>query len=106
MTMSLQERLAFFLATDVLKDMVRANHTFAWSRPETIAEHSGHVTLLAMLFADAAPDGTDHNRVRDLLTIHDLVEVYAGDTVVWDAVAGDDVMGREQEAGERLLPPD
>lgn len=105
----LWERLAFFLATDALKDIQRANTTFAGIRSESVAEHSWHVTLLAILFADAAPDGTDHDRVRDLLTIHDLVEVYAGDTAVWDAVTGDDVEGREQEAGERLmrlLPPD
>jgi putative hydrolase of HD superfamily len=106
---TIRERLAFFLATDALKDIQRANNTFAGVRSESVAEHSWHVTLLAMLFADAAPDGTDHDRVRDLLTIHDLVEVYAGDTVVWDVADSDDVGGREQAAGERLmrlLPPD
>lgn len=96
-------RLAFFLATDALKDIQRANNTFAGVRSESVAEHSWHVTLLAMLFADAAPHGTDHNRVRDLLTIHDLVEVYAGDTVIWDVADNDDVGAREQAAGERLM---
>lgn len=105
----LHDRLAFFLATDALKDIRRANHTFAGDRQESVAEHSWHVTLLAMLFADAAPDGTNHDHVRDLLTVHDLVEVYAGDTVLWDSAVGDDVDAREQAAGERLmglLPPD
>ncbi len=105
----ISDRLAFFLATDVLKDIQRANNTFAGARSESVAEHSWHVILLAMLFADAAPAGTNHDRVRDLLTVHDLVEVYAGDTVVWDTVAGHDVEDREQAAGEslmRLLPAD
>lgn len=109
MTSSLHQRLEFFLATDALKDIGRANHTFAGARPETVAEHSWHVTLLAMLLEDAAPHGTDHARVRDLLTIHDLVEVYAGDTVIWDAAIGAEIDDRERAAGERLmrlLPPD
>lgn len=109
MTSSYDDRLAFFLATDALKDIARANHTFAGARPETVAEHSWHVTLLAMVLEDAAPHGTDHARVRDLLTIHDLVEVYAGDTVIWDATIGTEIDDRERAAGERLmrlLPPD
>jgi hypothetical protein len=39
MTMSLQERLAFFLATDALKDIQRADNTFAGVRSESVAEH-------------------------------------------------------------------
>jgi putative hydrolase of HD superfamily len=100
---SLHDRLEFFLATDALKELSRANWVRSGARTETVAEHSWHVILLAMLFADAAPDGTDHDHVRDLLTIHDLVEVYAGDTVLWDDVPIADVTAREQAAGERLM---
>jgi len=105
---SLQDRLDFFLATDALKELSRANWVYSGERTERVGEHSWHVTLLAMLFADAAPDGTDHSHVRDLLTVHDLVEVYAGDTVLWDDIPLADVEAREQAAGERLmamLPP-
>lgn len=98
----LSDRLAFFLATDVLKEIGRANHTLAGGRPESVAEHTWHVTLLAMLLEDAAPVGTDHHHVRDLLTVHDLVEVYAGDTVIWDAAPGE-ADDRERAAGERLM---
>ena len=76
----LHERLTFFLATDALKETRRANWTYTAARFETVAEHNWHTLLLAMLLADAAPEGVDHNRVRDLLIVHDLVEVYAGDT--------------------------
>jgi putative hydrolases of HD superfamily len=102
-TSSLQYRLEFFHATDALKELSRANWIRSGVRTETVAEHSWHVILLAMLFADAAPEGTDHNHVRDLLTIHDLVEVYAGDTVLWDDVPLADVDARELAAGERLM---
>jgi putative hydrolases of HD superfamily len=102
-TSSLQDRLEFFLATDALKELSRANWIYSRDRTETVAEHSWHVILLAMLFADAAPAGTDHDHVRDLLTIHDLVEVFAGDTVLWDNVPLADVDAREHAAGERLM---
>lgn len=100
---SLYDRLEFFLATDALKELSRANWIRSGARTETVAEHSWHVILLALLFEDAAPDGTDHHHVRDLLTVHDLVEVYAGDTVLWDAVPLADVEARETAAGERLM---
>ncbi len=100
---SLQDRLAFFVATDALKTTSRANWIYSEARTESVAEHVWHTTLLAMLLADKAPDGIDHSHVRDLLTIHDLVEVYAGDTVLWDDVAIDNVDAREIAAGERLI---
>lgn len=105
----LVERLAFFTEADKLKSISRANWVRSDKRFESVAEHVWHTTLLAMIFADAAPDGTDHNRVRDLLTVHDLVEVYAGDVPIWDQVEGDDLEAREHAAGVRLtalLPPD
>lgn len=100
---SLHDRLTFFAATDALKETRRANWIWSEPRQETVAEHVWHTTLLAMLLADAAPDGTDHNHVRNLLTIHDLVEVYAGDTVLWDDIPETDVAAREHAAGERLV---
>jgi putative hydrolase of HD superfamily len=99
---SLQDRLSFFVATDALKETRRANWIYSEARQESVAEHVWHTTLLAMLLADAAPPETNHDHVRDLLTIHDLVEVYAGDTVLWDNVIESDVSAREMAAGERL----
>lgn len=100
---SLHDRLSFFVATDRLKETQRANWIYTEPRQETVAEHVWHTSLLAMLLQDAAPDDVDHNHVRDLLIVHDLVEVYAGDTVLWDDVPLDDVTAREHAAGERLM---
>ena len=97
------DRLQFFLATDVLKETRRANWTYTSARFETVAEHNWHTLLLAMLFADAAPDGVDHDHVRNLLIVHDLVEVYAGDTPIWDDAARATEAEREMAAGERLM---
>lgn len=96
------QRLEFFSETDKLKSITRANWIREDKRFESVAEHVWHTTLLAMIFADTAPDEVDHNRVRDLLTVHDLVEVYAGDVPIWDQHEGDGVESREMSAGERL----
>lgn len=98
----LVDRLRFFVTTDKLKSIQRANWIREEERFETVAEHVWHTGLLAMLFADAAPDGVDHNRVRDLLTVHDLVEVFAGDVPIWDQFDGDNLDAREHAAGVRL----
>ncbi len=99
----LYERLTFFLATDALKTTTRANWVYSEARFETVAEHNWHALLLAMLLADTAPEGVDHNHVRDLLIVHDLVEVYAGDTSIWDDAARESEAEREMAAGERLM---
>lgn len=99
---NLAQRLEFFAEADKLKSIGRANWIRSDQRFETVAEHVWHATLLAMIFADAAPTDTDHNKVRDLLTVHDLVEVYAGDVPIWDQKAGDGLDDREMAAGARL----
>lgn len=96
------QRLEFFSEADKLKNITRANWIRTDKRFESVAEHVWHTTLLAMIFADTAPDGVDHNRVRDLLTVHDLVEVYAGDVPIWDQHDGDGIDDREMASGERL----
>ncbi len=103
------DRLAFFLATDRLKEEARANLILSHPRRETVAEHCWHVSLLGMLLSDCAPEEIDPDRVADLLIVHDLVEVYAGDTSIVDLVGQETVVEREAEAAIKLLallPPE
>ena len=95
--------LPFISATDGLKHVTRANRVVDGSRQEGVAEHVWHTTLLALIFSDAAPPGTNHDRVRDLLITHDLVEIHAGDTVLWDDIPDEDVAAREDAAARRLF---
>lgn len=95
--------LPFIAATDGLKHVTRANRVVDGSRQESVAEHVWHTSLLALIFTDAAPPGTNHDRVRDLLITHDLVEIHAGDTVVWDETPDNDVAAREDAAARRLF---
>lgn len=93
--------LEFFTIAERLKQIGRLNTLLDTSRPETVAEHCWHVALLALLLEPHAPPDIDQVRVRDLITIHDLVEVYAGDSNFYEAAA--DVPAKEAAAAHTLL---
>ncbi|MBB5220721.1 putative hydrolase of HD superfamily [Amaricoccus macauensis] len=69
--------LAFFRATEALKDTLRSGHTRG-GRPESTAEHSWRLCLMAFTLADALP-GIDIGRLIERLIIHDLGEAISGD---------------------------
>jgi 5'-deoxynucleotidase YfbR-like HD superfamily hydrolase len=105
---TLSRQVAFLLEADKLKEVIRLNQLSTGSRRENTAEHCWHVILQTMTFADHAPEGTDIHHVIRLLTVHDLVEIDAGDHwVTEDNFAA--VKAKEQAAAKRvfaLLPED
>ena len=80
-------RLIEFIAyIDQLKSVTRMNGLFDGSRAETTGEHSWHAALSAVLLSPYANFPVDVNKVIRMLLIHDLVEIEAGDTFVYDQV--------------------
>ena len=80
----LNAQLRFILEVDKLKRVLRQNLLVDGSRRENSAEHSWHLALSARTFAEYAPEGTDIDRVTEMLLIHDIVEIDAGDTFLFD----------------------
>ena len=72
-------------------------------RRENTAEHSWHVALMALVLAEHAAEEVDLSRVVAMLLVHDVVEVDAGDTFVYDAAAKQDQEERERVAADRLF---
>jgi len=102
-------QIAFTLEIDKLKGIGRQTLLADGSRPETDAEHSWHIAIMAHLLAEHAPPGTDIGRVTAMLLVHDLVEIDAGDTFIHDEQGALDKEAREKAAADRLfglLPPD
>jgi putative hydrolase of HD superfamily len=107
------ERLAriieFLEVADGLKRVERAGYIADGSRHETDSDHTWHMALFALvLHRDADPD-LDLARVLSMVLIHDMVEIFAGDVVVYDVAAREAAHEREREAAERLygiLPAD
>jgi putative hydrolase of HD superfamily len=107
----LARQIAFLLEADKLKAVLRRTSLVDRSRPENSAEHSWHLAVAALTLGEYADGPVDLQRVLELLTIHDLVEIDAGDTFAYDPdpTALTTKAAREHAAAERvfgLLPPE
>lgn len=107
-TERLRKQLRFMLEVDKLKTILRRNHTTDMRRENT-AEHCWHITLFALILAEHSNVPIDIMKVLTMLLIHDIVEIDAGDTFVYDTKGFEDKAEREQKAAERIfgiLPDD
>jgi putative hydrolase of HD superfamily len=73
------------------------------SRRENSAEHSWHLVLAAIVLHEHAAEGVDLLRVLQMLAVHDLVEIDAGDTFAYDHAGLETKAAREEAAAERLF---
>lgn len=102
-------QLAFIREIDKVKNIFRQTYLLDGRRRENDAEHSWHIAVMAVILAEYAPEGTDLSRVIKMVLIHDLVEIDAGDTYLFDEKANQDKAEREEAAARRifgLLPDD
>jgi putative hydrolase of HD superfamily len=105
----LERQLDFIRELDRLKSVVRRTSLIDRSRLENTAEHSWHLTTMAVVLAEHAPAGAEIARVVEMLLVHDIVEIDAGDTFAFDGAANLGKLDREQAAAVRLfglLPDD
>lgn len=100
----LSAQLAFLAEADKLKTILRASPLAAADRRENDAEHSWHLALMVALLAEYADEPIDVGHTVTLVVMHDLVEIYAGDSPVYDAASRVDQREREEEAADRLFP--
>jgi nucleoside-diphosphate-sugar epimerase/5'-deoxynucleotidase YfbR-like HD superfamily hydrolase len=105
----LAKQVAFLVEIDRLKHVLRRTPIADNSRQENSAEHTWHLMLCAMVLKEYAPAGVDLSRTLQLLAVHDLVEIDAGDTFAYDPAGNVGKHERETRAANRLfglLPPD
>jgi putative hydrolase of HD superfamily len=104
-----EQQLQFILEIDKLKSVSRRTYLKNSERLENTAEHSWHLAIMANLLAEHANEPVNVARVVKMVLVHDIVEVDAGDTYYYDAVASLDKAERERRAADRLfgiLPAD
>lgn len=105
-----EQQLEFLVEIDKIKQVFRRTFLMDKSRTENDAEHSWHLAVMAIILGEyAATSSLDITRVVKMVLIHDLVEIDAGDTYLYDEQAALDKDEREQKAAERifaLLPDD
>jgi putative hydrolase of HD superfamily len=91
----LQQQVDFMIEMDRLKDVIRRTYINHGERLENTAEHSWQVALMAMVMAEYASEAVDISRVIRMLLIHDIVEIQAGDTYIYEQ--GHEEKQREEE---------
>ncbi|MEA3305018.1 MAG: HD domain-containing protein [Patescibacteria group bacterium] len=82
MIQNLQKKLEFIELMDQMKNIERAI-LLKNRRQESNADHSFHLAMMVIVFAEDFPQLDTYKCVK-LALIHDLVEIYAGDTIVLD----------------------
>ena len=105
----LKRQIGFIVELDKLKTIVRQSWLADGSRRENSAEHSWHVALMALVLAEHANADMDLARVVKLLLLHDVVEIDAGDVLIYDVAGNVSKPERERQAAERIygmLPDD
>ncbi|NRB67340.1 MAG: HD domain-containing protein [Vibrio sp.] len=100
----LEKQLALVMELDQLKSVLRRTRVkSAQGRLENSAEHSWHVALMAILMEEHANEPVNIARVVKMLLLHDIVEIDAGDTFVYDTAASKLQAEKELVAAQRLF---
>jgi len=99
----LVKQIEFLMEIDRLKNVFRRAYITDASRRENSAEHSWHVATTAMVLAEHCQEEINMLHVIKTLLIHDIVEIDAGDTGIYDDIGARDKAEREGRAAERLF---
>ncbi len=108
LTQRMQKQLNFIIEIDKVKSIVRKSRIFHNKRYENSAEHSWHMSLMALVLAEYSNEKIDIGKVIKMALIHDLVEIDAGDTLLY-AASRKDAAKDERKCAERIfgvLPDD
>lgn len=103
--MILEREIKFILALDALKNVNRRNFNHDDSRRENTAEHSWQIVVLAQILLPYAKnhEQIDLLRVIKMLSIHDVVEIEAGDTFIFDETKMAGKYDRELQAAKNIF---
>ena len=99
----LKKQMEFIIEVDKLKDIIRQTNLTNGERKENDAEHSWHLALMAVFLSEYAKEPVDVLQVIKMVLIHDLVEIDAGDTYLYDEAGNGTKAAREQKAAERIF---
>lgn len=102
--LNLQKQLSFIVEVDKVKNIMRRTLLIDGSRRENDAEHSWHLAIMAMLLTEYAEDKNfTLDKVLKMVIVHDLVEVYAGDTFAFDVQGNIEKEEKEKLAADKLF---
>ena len=102
-TDKLREQMNFLQEIEKLKIVYRQNGVIGGERQENSAEHSWHIAMMAIILQEHAGGNVDILKVIKMLLIHDLVEIYTGDTFLYDDEGREEIKDPEKKAAEKIF---
>jgi len=100
---NLLKQLQFIREIDKVKYIQRKTKLFNSNRHENDAEHSWHLALMAMVLMEHANESVDLLKVIKMVLIHDIVEIDAGDTFIYDTQKNHSNTDEERQAANRIF---
>lgn len=104
-----ERQMQFLIEIDKIKHIFRKTKLFNKSRFENDAEHAWHLALMALVLGEYSNESINISKVIKMVLIHDIVEIDAGDVIVYDTKMRELAQMKEAEAAERIfgiLPED
>jgi len=98
----LKSVIQFIVEIEKLKNVHRKTRPVDLERYENSAEHSWHVCISALMLQNYSDLRIDINRVIKMLLIHDLGEIDAGDTIIYESETLENKLA-ERDGVKRLL---
>ena len=99
----LDQQLRFTAEIDKMTSILRRTMLVDGSRRENDVEHSWHIAVMALIFEEYVAEPVNVSRAVKMCVVHDLIEIYAGDTFAYDAAGNADKAEREAAAADKLF---
>ncbi|RZK54416.1 MAG: HD domain-containing protein [Pedobacter sp.] len=103
MNEDLLKQIDFIKEIDKLKYIQRKTKLFNSDRNENDAEHSWHLAMMTIVLSNHSDKPIDVVKVLKMVLIHDIVEIDAGDTFIYDAVKNHSNTDEELIAAKRIF---
>lgn len=102
-TTNLLKQINFIKEIDKLKYIQRKTKLFNSDRNENDAEHSWHLAMMTIVLAEHSDRPIDVLKVLKMVLIHDIVEIDAGDTFIYDTQKNHTNTEQELIAAKRIF---
>lgn len=99
----LLKQIEFIKEIDKIKYIQRRTKLFNSDRHENDAEHSWHLAMMAIVLSEYSDCKIDLFKVIKMVLIHDIVEIDAGDTFIYDSVKNHTNTDQELVAAKRIF---
>nr|WP_276939053.1 HD domain-containing protein [Helcococcus sueciensis] len=94
--------LEFVVLLEEMKKIFRQTKIIGEDRRENDAEHTFHIATMSMFLQEISEIEVDINKVIKMLLVHDLVEIFAGDTFAYDEKLKIGKFDREKKSMDKL----